>query len=326
MEHTQILSDLSVLEEVRGHRIVLYFMEKSFAQEDVTTLYHCLRRMGPIDTIDLVLHSPGGSINIARKVGVLLRSYAQHLNVLIPYHARSAGALLSLVGDTIVMSPIAELGPIDPHITSSGPPPPNSPPMISAEDVRAFRPMAEEWFELKDEAHRMEMFTILNHRIFPTTLSSFYRSDQQMRRFADELLQFHMVDADRRKGITDRMVGGFGSHDYSILRDEARSIGLPVCDATSAEEHALERVFDTCISLMEQSFVDATDEKQHVRMTGIIASADFVAHYVHTSCVTNPISEKPLNTTSDVSVPSPAQLAQTYIKPAWRVQFDRKGA
>ncbi|NOK60022.1 MAG: hypothetical protein GFH27_549291n215 [Chloroflexi bacterium AL-W] len=326
MEYTQLLSDLSALEEVRGHRVVLYFVEKSFAQEDVTTLYRCLRRIGPIDTMDLVVHSPGGSINIARKAGVLLRSYVRQLHVLIPYHARSAGALLSLAGDTIVMPPVAELGPIDPHITSSGPLPPNSPSMISAEDVRAFRAMAEEWFDLKDEEYRMEMFNILNHRIFPTTLSSFYRSDQQMRRFANELLQFHMTNAEQRKGIADQMVGGFGSHDYSILRDEARSIGLPVSDATSAEEHVLERVFDTCVSCTEQSSIDPANEQQYVRTSGIIASRDFVAQYIFPSFDTHTTSEKSINITPDTTVPSPVQLTQTYAKPEWRIQFDRKGA
>ncbi|MEM8531856.1 MAG: hypothetical protein AAGF95_13490 [Chloroflexota bacterium] len=325
MAHTKIVADLSALEEVRGHRTVLYFMEKSFAQEDVSTLYRCLRRIGPIDTMDLVLHSPGGSINIARKVGLLLRSYVKHLHVVIPYHARSAGALLSLAGDTIVMSPVAELGPIDPHITSSGPPPPNSPPMISAEDVRAFRTMAEDWFDLTDEAHRMDMFTMLNQRIFPTTLSSFYRSDQQMRRFARELLQFHMKDGDRCQAIADRMVGGFGSHDYSILRDEARSIGLPVYDATSAEEHVLEQLFDTCSACMEQPGTDSTDEQHHVRTTGIIASADFVAQYVYPSVATAAL-EKGRTATTDTAVPAPAQLVQTYAKPEWNIQFDRKGA
>lgn len=110
-----------------------------------------------MERLDLVLSTIGGNITTAHQMALLLREYVQHLTILIPYRARSSGTLLCLSANELVLGPMSELGPIDPHVGSAGPPPTDAPGMISAQDVRAFREMAEQWFGVVREEDQIEV-------------------------------------------------------------------------------------------------------------------------------------------------------------------------
>lgn len=69
--------------------------------------------------IDVLIHTHGGHIESAFNVTKLLRTAAKKINVLIPYKAKSAGTLICLGADNIIMSPISELGPLDTQIRES---------------------------------------------------------------------------------------------------------------------------------------------------------------------------------------------------------------
>jgi hypothetical protein len=66
--------------------------------------------------LDVWLDSPGGDADAAYKLGLVLRSVARRIRVVIPDYAKSAGTLLALVADEIYMAPAAELGPLDAQI------------------------------------------------------------------------------------------------------------------------------------------------------------------------------------------------------------------
>ncbi|MCB1467505.1 MAG: hypothetical protein KDK08_10285 [Rhizobiaceae bacterium] len=73
------------------------------------------------EPIDLLLHTPGGDVDAAEKLITLVRSAAGEdgqLRVIVPDYAKSAGTLMALGANTIVMSDCSELGPIDPQVSS----------------------------------------------------------------------------------------------------------------------------------------------------------------------------------------------------------------
>ncbi len=69
-----------------------------------------------IDSILLILHSDGGSPDVAEKLVDILRDNARFFYVVIPERAKSAATLISLGANRIYMLENAELGPIDPQI------------------------------------------------------------------------------------------------------------------------------------------------------------------------------------------------------------------
>jgi hypothetical protein len=237
-------SDISRLVQAlqaRRDRPVIFF-HSALADDTVPILYECLSRIGRTDGLDLVLSTTGGSIASTRQIALLLREFTGHLSILVPYRARSAGTLLCLSADRLVLGPLAELGPIDSVMGSDGPPGPELPGSISAEDIRAFRTMAEDWFGVDRPADRLQVLAMLATRIFPTSLSSFYRFDRLVREVAAELLEFGLPGPEQaaaRAGIVDRLVSGYHSHDFVLTRRDIRALGLPAEDAAPAEQELL---------------------------------------------------------------------------------------
>jgi ClpP class serine protease len=159
------LPQLDELQALRHTPVIVY--SSMIGDDTVSVVYDCLRQIGQTQRLDLVLFTSGGKVTIARRLALLLREFTQYLTILVPYRARSAGTLLCLSANELILNPTAELGPIDAHIGSVGPTPPDAPGLISAEDVRAFRQMAEDWFGVNREKDRLQVLALLAQLYFP---------------------------------------------------------------------------------------------------------------------------------------------------------------
>jgi hypothetical protein len=72
-------------------------------------------------SVDLILHSPGGSPHGADAIVSLLRGRFTNLRVIVPSQAMSAATMMAMAADEIWMDARSELGPIDPQmLTPSG--------------------------------------------------------------------------------------------------------------------------------------------------------------------------------------------------------------
>jgi len=77
-----------------------------------------LHNVKPDSNLDFLLHTGGGDIDAAEKLMYIVRKTVgiARLRVIVPDFAKSAGTLMALAADAIVMSDSSELGPIDPQI------------------------------------------------------------------------------------------------------------------------------------------------------------------------------------------------------------------
>ena len=95
----------------------------SVADGDIQGLMECFHGVKEVE-LDLVLHSPGGSLAAADAIVQYLRSKFSHIRVLVPHAAMSAATMICCAADEIVMGKHSFLGPIDPQMimqTSLGP-------------------------------------------------------------------------------------------------------------------------------------------------------------------------------------------------------------
>lgn len=268
------LPQLAALEALRGRPALLYYA--TLNDETVDVLYQCLRRLGPTERLDLVLCTTGGFVTTTRRIALLLREYARQLTILVPYRARSAGTLLCLSADELVLTPLSELSPLDPCISAVDGPP-NAQGMISAADIRAFRDMSEDWFGVTREEDRLQVLALIAQRFFPTSLSTFYRSDRLIREVARELLRYQLPGQDAEaQRIADQLAGGYHSHDYGITRSEARALGLRVHHASAREEVLLWELWQACRQQMA-----AYPGQEPQELVGLIATITFQAREVH---------------------------------------------
>lgn len=70
--------------------------------------------------VDVILETPGGSAEVAEDIVKLLRAKYSEVAFIIPGMAKSAGTIIVMSGDEILMDPASSLGPIDAQIQWEG--------------------------------------------------------------------------------------------------------------------------------------------------------------------------------------------------------------
>lgn len=228
-------------QELKGE--VLVFATSYMEMEILPQLYNVLSKLSHVEKLNVVLYTKGGSVNAARRIGLLLREFAQEVTFVTPYYCESAGTLLCLSGSQILAGSMSIFTPIDPQLgaehgndEASG----SEPGAMSCEDVRLFSEMAESWFGLEREEAQHNALQVLSNSIFPTTLTSFYRSAQEVQKIAMELLSYQLPEADdnHKQRIVDKLLFGFHSHSYAITSKELEQMGLKVRQNNSVSELA----------------------------------------------------------------------------------------
>jgi len=88
----------------------------SITNEDIQGFMSALHGLKN-DKLDLILHSPGGSLEAAEQIVSYLREKYNHIRVIIPQNAMSAATMIACAADVIIMGKHSAIGPIDPQIT-----------------------------------------------------------------------------------------------------------------------------------------------------------------------------------------------------------------
>jgi hypothetical protein len=118
-EASKVLKDL---ESLSGLTIapVLFSPRRYINARSVDAIFTVLNELEPIDRLGLVLFTGGGDVDEAYLLATYLQGVVKEkLVVYVPRYAKSAGTLLALAGDEVVMLPVAELGPVDPVVYDS---------------------------------------------------------------------------------------------------------------------------------------------------------------------------------------------------------------
>lgn len=108
------------IQERSERRLICYVSGGGCAidRDDTVPFVDLLHNIPPREDLDLLLHTGGGDIDAAEKLISMVRNKvsAGILRIIVPDFAKSAGTLMVLGADYVVMSDTSELGPIDPQI------------------------------------------------------------------------------------------------------------------------------------------------------------------------------------------------------------------
>ena len=112
----------TIIKQLQEHtnRYLLCYVsgDESWIDHDDTMPFVDLLHNAPLDQdLDLLLHTTGGSVDAAEKLMGMMRNHVATatLRIVVPDFAKSAGTLMVLGADSVVMSDMSELGPIDPQ-------------------------------------------------------------------------------------------------------------------------------------------------------------------------------------------------------------------
>jgi hypothetical protein len=118
--HRQAL--IRAIEEECGRSLICYVSgrEATIDRDDTAGFMEVLHNVQPGEDVDLLLHTRGGDVDAAEKLVELMQATvaAGQLRVIIPDCAKSAGTLMALGADSLLMSDSSELGTIDPQVWS----------------------------------------------------------------------------------------------------------------------------------------------------------------------------------------------------------------
>ena len=208
-------------------------METAIAQDCIDPFVNLLEEIGPTDRISLILHTNGGQTLAGWRLVNLIRMFCDELEVLIPLKALSAGTLISIGADRIVMTKQATLGPIDPSVNNPLNPQANiggqlKQVPVSVEGVRGYLSVAREELQIEGEEALSSVLVNLTTHIHPLVLGEIFRTQAQIRFLADKLLPRQVKDPNKVRSIINFLCADSGSHDYTINRREAADLGLNI--------------------------------------------------------------------------------------------------
>jgi hypothetical protein len=115
------------IEEIRGRDILVYAANLSVrVQVPISIEYSDLLPINDqlanlsCESLDLLIETPGGSGEVAEDIVKLLRGKYTDIAAIVPGVAKSAGTLIVMSADEILMEPASALGPIDAQMLWQG--------------------------------------------------------------------------------------------------------------------------------------------------------------------------------------------------------------
>ena len=175
----------------------------------------------------LILHTPGGLAEAAQTIVDYLRSKFSDIDVLVPTYAMSAGTMIALGCDRIIMGRQSQLGPTDPQLIVEGRP-------FSAHSIVA--QFNEAKLEITGNPVVAHAWAPILRSFGPALLQEARKSLVYGRELVTEWLQKYMlVKRQNAASLASDIAKYFSSHEHGshgrrINRDEAKQQGLEIVD------------------------------------------------------------------------------------------------
>ncbi|MEO1407948.1 MAG: serine protease [Pseudomonadota bacterium] len=252
--HQERFQILKRIERERKSKAILYVtgdrpgLETQIGPDVVDLFVEHLDAIWPAEKISLIVYTTGGNTAAAWRLINLLRTFCEDLEIIVMSKALSAGTLMCLGANRIIMTKQATIGPIDPSLNSAlNPQVPGARPdqraPVSVEAVQGYLDVAKD-LGINDSTSLSTLLIHLSSQIHPLVLGQIFRTRAQIRSLAKRLLLYQEIDEKKKQEIIDFLCSDSGSHDHTINRREAGELGLQI-------EKPSERFYATLRKLYE---------------------------------------------------------------------------
>jgi len=223
---------LKALSEYTDRNTICYYsgwLSKPYAfgmditDEDKNGFMMAIHGMDKSKGLDLLLHTPGGSISAAESlVHYLKQIFGNDVRAVVPQLAMSAGTMIACSCKSILMAKHSNLGPIDPQIAGT----PAAAVKEEFENAIA---------EITQNGARLQGWQFILNKYTPTFLATCENAIKLSKEFVKrELVGNMLASTCDKEMIADNIVeklsdfSGNKSHDRHIHADECISLGLVV--------------------------------------------------------------------------------------------------
>lgn len=244
------------LEQKRDSKLLVYVtsdrpnLGTQIASDILSPFTEHLDKIGDVDKITLLLYTRGGNTLAAWTLVNLIRNFCHDFEVIIPFNCHSAGTLISLGTNRIVMTKQATLGPFDPSVNGPlnpaipGTNNPNARVPVSVEFVDSYLQMAKSELGINDQKELSDILIDLTNHIHPLTLGQVYKSKTQIKMLAKKLLANHEIKPGHEDDVIKFLCSESGSHDYTMHRKEAKDLGLNIEIPNTELYNCIKAIYD----------------------------------------------------------------------------------
>lgn len=231
---------LRQIEKRTGRRLIALVggASSSITARDIPPFVDLLHDVAKEDDLDLLLHTPGGDVDQAERIVMMCRKRigpTSRLRIVVPDSAKSAGTLIALASDEIVMGYCSELGPIDPQITIT-----TANGETMARPAQSFLDGLNQIVEQVGEANLSPAYFPLLDKLDPALIDFCKKAILRSERFATEHLSKHMLngDLDAAKDVASffNNQSVHLSHGAVIDADKVKDLGLNVTELAPDDE------------------------------------------------------------------------------------------
>ena len=183
------------IQDITERRLICYVSGSTcmIDENDTMPFVDLLHNVTPGEEMELLLHTSGGSIDDAEKLIRMVRSKVgqAEFHIVVPEFAKSAGTLMVLGADCVVMSDMSELGPIDPQMRFA-----DSNGLIRWQPVQNYLDAYDEHYYTVDQNPDNVAAQIMLRKLDPATVKLCQAVRERAKQCAEDLLKRGMF----RKG------------------------------------------------------------------------------------------------------------------------------
>ena len=199
------------------------------------------------ESLLVILDTSGGIVEVAERIVGTLRHYYQEVKFLIPDRAMSAGTVLVMSGDAILMDHFSRLGPIDPQLVIEDNPMPTSVLSYLEQYERLVKKSAEGRLTSAElvllqkldlgNLRQYELAAELSVNLIRNWLVQYKFKDWHIRETSNTIVTDD-EKADRAESIARALNDQerWGSHHRGIDRDALAELGLRIDDLEADRE------------------------------------------------------------------------------------------
>ncbi|WP_299535604.1 ATP-dependent Clp protease proteolytic subunit [Ulvibacterium sp.] len=201
LEKEQKSKVIALIHRQESMALLGFPMVKYINLEDSEEVLRAIGATKPDETIDFVLHTPGGLVLAAMQIARAIEQHPGKVRVIVPHYAMSGGTLISLAADEIIMSPHAVLGPVDPQLGSLP-----APSLVKLKKEKSIDHIDDKTLIMADMADK---------------------AIHQLQSGIKEIMT-STYGEEKAEEISNMLTEGRWTHDYGITARFAKEIGLNV--------------------------------------------------------------------------------------------------
>jgi ClpP class serine protease len=214
----QILSErakiLKKFEKERGSKVITLIHrrepwldandgeEAGIIIEDSEKVLMEIHRTPKDQSIDMILHTPGGLQLAAEMIASALRKHPAKVTAIVPFYAMSGGSMIALAADEILMENFSVLGPLDPQIAGMA-----SGAILELLEKKPIENISDEMVIMADLAKK---------------------SVQEVKTFINWFLEDKDMQEKQKQLVADFLTGGYMAHTRPLSVETLTELQLPV--------------------------------------------------------------------------------------------------